>query len=248
MNLDDFSTVVDDRRYINPQVGLDESNAFIENLRETQKGNTQEIAEDTYNLGTAVPSNLGGLGGAGSYFTSRYQTPQTNDVVANLRSTAQAQALSEALSNKVAQAKERYNQAYRSAQKRARSYGGGGGGYYPSNPNNPDGGNGLQFKIGNLIGDVGGIMVNQNKNTGIGRMNTDSRGRQYYQAYGRKYYLTNLTPGERLTWDQLEKAPANGTIRSQNGKQYMYVTGPQGSNWYRITGTDDLERRLSGAQ
>ena len=119
MNLDDFSTVIEDRRYINPQVGLDESNAFIENLRGTQQANTQEIAQDTYNLGTAVPSNLGGLGGAGTYFTSRYQTPQTNEVIANLRSTAQAQALNEAMSNKLAQAKERYNKAYKAAQKRA---------------------------------------------------------------------------------------------------------------------------------
>lgn len=120
MNLEQFSTVVDDRRYINPQVGLDESNAFIENLRNTQQANTQEIAQDTYNLGTAVPSNLGGLGGAGTYFTSRYQTPQTNEVVANLRSAAQAQALNEVLSNKLAQAKERYNQAYRNYQIKAR--------------------------------------------------------------------------------------------------------------------------------
>lgn len=121
MNLEQFSTVVDDRRYINPQVGLDESNAFIEKLRESQQAGTQEIAQDTYNLGTAVPSNLGGLGGAGAYFTSRYQTPQTNEVIANLRSTAQAQALSEAMSNKLAQAKERYNKAYKAAQKRAGS-------------------------------------------------------------------------------------------------------------------------------
>lgn len=127
MNLDDFSTVIEDRRYINPQVGLDESNAFIENLRNTQQANTQEIAQDTYNLGTAVPSNLGGLGGAGTYFTSRYQTPQTNEVIANLRSAAQAQALNEALSNKLAQAKERYNKAYKAASKRS-----GGGANSPS--------------------------------------------------------------------------------------------------------------------
>lgn len=127
MNLDDFSTVIEDRRYINPQVGLDESNAFIENLRNTQQANTQEIAQDTYNLGTAVPSNLGGLSGAGTYFTSRYQTPQTNEVIANLRSAAQAQALNEALNNKLAQAKERYNKAYKAASKR-------GGGGSPMGP------------------------------------------------------------------------------------------------------------------
>lgn len=131
MNLDDFSTTVDDMRYINPQVGLDESNAFIENLRNTQGQRTAEIAEDTYNLGTAVPSNLGGLAGAGAYFTSRYQAPQTNDAIANLRATAQAQALNDAMNNTLAQAKERYNKAYKAYQKRH-------GGNNPANPTNPD--------------------------------------------------------------------------------------------------------------
>lgn len=130
MNLDEFSTVVDDRRYIKPQVALDESNAFIENLRNTQGQRTAEIAQDTYNLGTAVPSNLGGLGGSGSYFTSRYQTPQTNEVVANLRATAQAQALNDAMNNALAQAKQRYNNAYKAAQRRNRSTS-------PANPTNP---------------------------------------------------------------------------------------------------------------
>lgn len=133
MNLDDFSTVVDDRRYIKPQVALDESNAFIENLRDIQGQGTEEIATDTYNLGTAVPSNLGGLSGAGSYFTSRYQTPQTNEVIANLRATAQAQALSDAMNNTIAQAKERYNKAYKAYQKRH------GGGNPTNNPQNPTG-------------------------------------------------------------------------------------------------------------
>lgn len=127
MNLDEFSTVVDDRRYIKPQVALDESNAFIENLRKTQGQRTAEIAQDTYNLGTAVPSNLGGLGGPGSYFTSRYQTPQANALAADLRATAQAQALSDAMNNELAQAKQRYTNAYKAYQKRRASYGGTGG-------------------------------------------------------------------------------------------------------------------------
>lgn len=133
MNLDEFSTVVDDRRYIKPQVALDESNAFIDNLRKTQGQRTAEIAQDTYNLGTAVPSNLGGLGGSGSYFTSRYQTPQTNEIVANLKATAQAQALNDAMNNALAQAKQRYNNAYKAAQKRSSSTGSTG----PTNPTSP---------------------------------------------------------------------------------------------------------------
>lgn len=136
MNLDEFSTVVDDRRYINPQVALDESNAFIENLRNTQGQRTAEIAQDTYNLGTAVPSNLGGLGGSESYFTSRYQTPQTNEIIANLKATAQAQALNDAMNNALAQAKQRYNNAYKAAQRRSSNS------TNPTSPTSPTNNNG----------------------------------------------------------------------------------------------------------
>lgn len=61
------------------------------------------------------------------YFTSRYQTPQTNSAVANLRATAQAAALNQVLSNEQEMWKKRYNDAYRDYQKRA-SRGSGGGG------------------------------------------------------------------------------------------------------------------------
>lgn len=125
MNLDQFSFEQDDRRYINPQTALDESNAFIENLRNVQQQGTEEIAQDTYNLGTQVPSNLGGLVGSEGYFRSRYQTPQTNAIVSDLRAAAQAQALNEAMNNELAIAKQRYNNAYKAAQRRARSRGGG---------------------------------------------------------------------------------------------------------------------------
>lgn len=126
LNDSDF-VEVEGRYYTNPQVALDESNKFIDNLRSTQQANNQQIQTDTYNLGTAVPSNLGGLtspvtdgnGGAGmSYFTSRLQTPQTNSAVANLRAAAQAQALNEVLANEQAIWKNRYQNAYRNYQKR----------------------------------------------------------------------------------------------------------------------------------
>lgn len=125
---------IEGRQYLNPQTGLDESNAFIENLRATQGQQNQQIASDTYNLGTDIQSVQGGLGtntpANMGYFTSRYQTPQTNSVVANLRAAAQAQALNEVLSNEQAIWKKRYQDAYKNYQKRqnARSYGGGGGG------------------------------------------------------------------------------------------------------------------------
>lgn len=121
-------TEVDGRSYLNPQVALDESNAFIDNLRSTQQADNQKIQMDTYNLGTDISSNLGGLtspvgngtGGAGlSYFTSRYQVPQTAAAVANLRSVAQAQALNQALQNEQEIWKKKYNDAYRKYQKSA---------------------------------------------------------------------------------------------------------------------------------
>lgn len=108
---DNEYTEFEGRDYINPQVSLDESNAFIDNLRSTQQANTQQIKTDTYNLGTAVPSNLGGLTGGEGYFTARYQTPQTNSLVNDLRATAQASALNQILQNEQEKWKNRYNKA-----------------------------------------------------------------------------------------------------------------------------------------
>ena len=88
-------------------------------MRNTQGQDTAQIRQDTYNLGTAVPSNLGGLAGGSGYFRSRYQTPQTNSMVADLRAAAQSQALSTLLNNEIGKAKKRYSDAYRAAKKRA---------------------------------------------------------------------------------------------------------------------------------
>ena len=113
---------IEGRQYINPQTGLDESTQFIENLRATQGQQNQQIAQDTYNLGTDIQSVQGGLGtntpANMGYFTSRLQTPQTNSAVANLRAAAQAQALNEVLANEQAIWKKRYQDAYRNYQKR----------------------------------------------------------------------------------------------------------------------------------
>ena len=133
MNLDDFSYEDNGRRYINPQVALDEENAFIQNLRDTQQQGNTQIAQQTQNLGTQVPSNLGGLGGSSSYFKARYQTPQTNYAVANLQAAAQAKALTDVLNNELNKAKKRYSDAYNAAV--ARSGGSGSG----SNSNNNNG-------------------------------------------------------------------------------------------------------------
>lgn len=148
MNNDEFYEY-EDRAYINPTLSSGEQEAFIDNLRNMQSQNTSQIAQQTYNLGTDVPSNLGGLGGGESYFTSRYQTPQVNEMVNTLKTAAQAQALNDIMSNYQAQLKQRYNAAYRRAQKRSRS---GGGGTNPTNPSNTNDDNVEKKSIENEYG------------------------------------------------------------------------------------------------
>lgn len=118
----------EDRLYVNPETSLNEQLGFIDQLRNVQAQNNQQIKDQTYNLGTAVPSNLGGLIGGEGYFTSRYQVPQTVALTNDLRAAAQASALNQALQNEQAKWKQRYNKAYRSARRRAGS-GGSGSGY-----------------------------------------------------------------------------------------------------------------------
>lgn len=118
MDMDQFSYTENDRRYINPQVSLAEQNAFINNLRNNQQDWTDETTSVTENLGTKIPSQLGGLTGGSGYFASRYQTPQTNSMVSDLRAAAQSQALSQLMNNEIAKAQKRYSDAYRAAKKR----------------------------------------------------------------------------------------------------------------------------------
>lgn len=113
---------VEGRYYADPNVALNESNQFIDNLRNVQNQQNQEIAQQTYNLGTDIESVKGGLGTNTtndlSYFTSRYQVPQTTSVVANLRTAAQAAALNQVLADEQEMWKNRYQNAYRNYQKR----------------------------------------------------------------------------------------------------------------------------------
>ena len=106
------------RRYINPNLTVEATDSFIDKLRATQQANAQQTAQQTAALGTDVPSNEGGLMGAGSYWSSRYATPQNSSLAADLRATAQAKALNDALSNEQAVWKQRYQDAYRDYQKR----------------------------------------------------------------------------------------------------------------------------------
>lgn len=110
----------ENRNYIQPTLSSGEQEKFIDNLRDIQKQNTQQIQQQTQALGTNVPSNLGGLGGGESYFTSRYQTPQVNEMVDTLKSAAKAQELNDVMKNYQAQLKNRYTQAKRNYDERQR--------------------------------------------------------------------------------------------------------------------------------
>lgn len=115
----------EDQAYINPKLSSGEQMAFIDKFRDIQNQNNQQIATDTYNLGKALPSNLGGLGGGESYFNARYQNDQVDDMVANLKTAAQAQELNDVMSNYQNQLKKRYSNAQRAYNRRRSSSGSG---------------------------------------------------------------------------------------------------------------------------
>lgn len=213
MNLDDFSYEQEERRYINPQVGLDEANAFIDNLRTTQGARNAEIAQDTYNLGTAVPSNLGGLSGAGGYFNARYQTPQTNALVGDLRATAQAQALNEAMNNELAKAKQRYDKAYKAAKKRAaRTTSVTGGGGTPAGDGGPlevETETAEQFKMGD------------EEQTRLGYY-TGANGKPMYGTLKVQYQLLDAGKPAQV-WAIQNKFPSGQPLKE--GAQYQDSTG-----------------------
>lgn len=130
-------TEFDNRTYVNPQLAIDEGNSFIDKLRSTQQANNQQIKTQTYNLGKAVPSNLGGLVGGEGYWTSRYQTPAMNTLANDLRAANRKIALEQAMQNDISMWQNRYNAAKRAYQSRANGGGGNGG-----DGGNGDGGNG----------------------------------------------------------------------------------------------------------
>ena len=111
----------EDRTYVNPQVTVDNTNKFVENLRNVQSSENDRINKQTYNLGTQVPSTSGGLGGAEKTYETRYVTPKVNSMIAGLKETAQQSALNTAMTNLQNEYQNRYNQAYRNAVANANS-------------------------------------------------------------------------------------------------------------------------------
>lgn len=121
MNESEYFTE-DNRKYVDPNISLNEQNKFVDNLRGVQTFNTNQINRQTQALGSDLPSNLGGLGGSEGLFQARYQTPQTNAMVADLKAAAQQSALNTALNNYKDMLNKKYKDAYK---KYARSKSGG---------------------------------------------------------------------------------------------------------------------------
>lgn len=117
MNEEVFS--FEDRDYVNPTLSRDEQLSFIDNFRDIEQQNINQINADTYALGTQVPSNLGGLTGSEGIWNARYRTPKTETTIANLQAAAQQSALNQAMTNLQNMWQNRYNQAYRRARAKA---------------------------------------------------------------------------------------------------------------------------------
>lgn len=225
MNLDDFSYEENGRRYINPQVALDEENAFIQNLRDTQTQDNAKIYQDTHDLGTDVSSNLGGLNGGEAYFNARYQTPQTNYSVANLRAAAQSKALTDVMNNEINKAKKNYSDAYNAAVKRANT---------PANSDGDDGDDGNKNNAEEKKGEVN----NENKNT-IGDIGSEN-GQTFYTIWnGKRYILGNVPQGVAITAPFMQptaKNPTHGTVIDYQGNKYLFANSSKsgGPRWYKV--------------
>lgn len=113
---------------ISPTASSDMQQAFIDTYRQTQGENTAQIGEQAHALGSDLEAPYGGLHGPSEYMKSRYQTPQTESRVANLRTAAQLSALNQLVQNditnwkdKYTQKQREYNKAVLAANKRARA-------------------------------------------------------------------------------------------------------------------------------
>lgn len=227
---DNEYTEFENRSYVNPQVSLDEQTAFIDNLRSTQQANNQQIKTDTYNLGTAVPSNLGGLTGGEGYFTSRYQTPQTNSLANDLRAVAQASALNQILENEQAKWKNRYNKARNANAIRN------------ANPKTPstDGNGNIDVDTNSEDGKQKISVYNNGEYTSGKIYPVTDAVSDYQDASGQWWQLSNpdfrdVSFGPNT--DPIVYRRVNENVVNVNGQDYMYLDNVpnRDPSWYRVT-------------
>lgn len=229
---------IEGRRYLVPTLGVTQTNDFLTNLRANQQAQNTQIANQTSNLGTTTPSNLGGLVGGTGYWTSRYQTPQTNSAAQSLRMAAQTDALNTALANEKALMQKRYQDAYRAQQKSAydKSVSGTSGG-------GTSGGTGIGVDVNS--GENGGGVVNTNQNVSLGEYVPTSNNSGYYLSSGGNWWQVSDLNGTDMLY--LGVVPGIGnlhaSLRNPKNEQtytlgdYTYIfiknnTFPSG-RWFR---------------
>lgn len=234
MNENEYLTV-NDRYYVNPQLNVDESEQFLETLRNAQKQGNAQIAQDTHALGTDVPSSMGGLSGSGGIFEQRYQNPKVDSAVAKLRASMQADALSKTMNNIVSQKQEEYKNAYRAAYKKKENSLGG------TNPSDTPEKEKLEIDT-NGGKDNTGLELVDNPNTGNGMVvpRADTPGVSDYSWNGFNYVLVDpdgmeriSMQGDPLKW--LNKDLKDGDIATMGGKTFRYVKNSQYPNgtWFK---------------
>ena len=217
----------ENKYYVSPTVSRDEQMEFINNYRNVLQDNIQRINTETHNLGTDVPSNLGGLTGADATFENRYVTPQANAAVAELKAKAQDTALTQALKNLEAQMNQKYKDAYRNA--RIKEY---------NNNNNNGGGGAEELGADTNPDDKNKLPLSRDEGYQKGRMypNTDYA-TDYYDTSGNWWVLSPLKQFDTSVLSGPMIKPTNEKTVTQNGVTYMYIDNEQldQPRWYRAT-------------
>lgn len=234
----------EDRQYISPTITRDERIDFINNYRNAMAKNVERINRETHNLGTDVPSNIGGLTGSDRTFETRYVTPKVNQTVADLQAVAQGEALTQALSNLRAEYKKRYNDAYRAAK--ARSYSSGGNNNNSNEESNVDiTGEGAANTTTTSTAPTVSQAPTYDPNSGEGflQMTGDGVG-TYYSSNGNSYSVKDINKTQ-LSGDYSAllgtdfnplKVYNDGDVVTGGNRKYVYAKNSTHPGvWLRIT-------------
>lgn len=240
--LDKFSTEQEGKRYLDPNVYVQEGDQFIDNLRNVQNQHNAEIQRTSDMLGTypATQSQMGGLGGD-SYFVRSYQTTPSLSLAAQIRATNQAKAFEQAAKNDLEYWSNKYDKLLSEKRKAASN---------PGNPSNPGTEDPGDLTINTSTGGQDGSFTPAS-NKGAGYLNIDDRGTYYLSADGKKRYnlrdwaQTDTDFGIGNFYIKPKNVGSGDVVTGQSNKvQYLYYPGAQsqgGGDYYPITSIEDVK-------
>lgn len=218
--MDNETITFEDRLYVNPEVSMAEQDQFINRFRNLQAQNQAQINKDTYNLGTPVPSNQGGLIGAEGRWNTQYQRPQVNAAIENLRQVNIQQALNtamqnqqSAMANRLNQAKRAYYHAQQEASARDRA-----------NANNSS----------NQPGNNSGLPINTNTGT-----NVDDLAVRENEASRQEYENTNQAQFNEVA-NKVVNEQNSGNYQTANSVPFMYYI--DGKPYYGTIYRDEFSK------